>query len=1198
VFSRLFSILFHRRVFITLGLILLALLIWFAGPLFAFAEWRPLAPVPVRLWIIGLMFGFVLLRIIARYWREKRLNARMVDAVLGLRGQKDVPEDPNKPALDALRADFERALKQMRDTRFSHNEGGFWSRLGRRYVYQMPWYVFIGAPGSGKTTALVNSGLRFPLANSLGKESVRGVGGTRSCDWWFAEEAVLLDTAGRYTTQESNAEADKAEWQGFLKLLKRFRPRQPLNGAILTVSVEDLLGSDEDGRKRHAERLRARLLELTAGLGISFPIYVLVTKADQLGGFNEYFDGLNKEGRAQVWGATLELPAQPESGRDDLDAALARELSALNRRLFDRLPDVLLHELDPARRARAYALPQHFASLQPLLRELLGEVFAGARFGPAAMLRGVYFTSGTQDGSSFDRLLGSLQRSLGFDARVLLPSQAQAGRSYFLYDLLHKVVLPEAHLAGRNRRAERRERWLGIAGHTAAAASLVLMVAGLLGSYRGNLSYLDYVDEGTRAVAEHLGKLRQAGQLGLTPLLPLLSAIEHIADGPDFPVDDPPLRLTFGLYQGEKLDSAARSTYRRSLEAVLLPQVAKRLHSVLEQAPADDLEFAYEALRVYLMLHQSEHFNADEVEAFLLADFERSLPPALPPSQRAELVHHLHRLLHEGDVLPSQPMDEVLVETVRERLGGFSLAQRGYSRLKRELSSLSLREFTIAEAAGDRSAQVFTRGSGKPITRGIPGLFTHHGYHKVFMPEVRSALSRIESEEDWVLGRAAHPVGRQIEDQINGVLPRQIRELYLNEYRELWSAYLADLRLVSAGSIVESRETARILASRADSPLRKLLVAVARETRLSKPEETKDSNSLAGRMERRFNAERNSVERVVGSSSLLRPDRLEQDIERMLVDDHFAALHQMVEGEGAGAPIENVLGLFNELYMGLGQVEAAIAARSQAQPPTEVLGRVRSEAAYLPELLRGMVEGLADSSAQFADGNLRRSLASEIDAEVGEFCRRALASRYPFQRSATQDVTAGDFQRLFAPGGLFDGYFQRSLAGRADTSGGSWVIRQPSGATLGLGAFQQAARIRDAFFARGGSMDLSFEFRVLSMDARIERLTLDFDGQSFPYWHGPERSFRVNWPSGSGSGAIRMIAASSTDGERSRSWSGPWALFRMFDAGDLRNTSGPERFVASFDIEGRKVQLEIIANSVANPFRLREVAGFRCPARA
>jgi hypothetical protein len=32
----------------------------------------------------------------------------------------------------------------------------------RNYLYQRPWYVIIGPPGAGKTTALAHSGLRFP----------------------------------------------------------------------------------------------------------------------------------------------------------------------------------------------------------------------------------------------------------------------------------------------------------------------------------------------------------------------------------------------------------------------------------------------------------------------------------------------------------------------------------------------------------------------------------------------------------------------------------------------------------------------------------------------------------------------------------------------------------------------------------------------------------------------------------------------------------------------------------------------------------------------------------------------------------------------------------------------------------------------------------------------------------------------------
>ncbi len=95
--------------------------------------------------------------------------------------------------------------------------------VGQRYLYELPWYVIIGAPGSGKTTALLNSGLEFPLAASMGDAAIRGVGGTRNCDWWFTTEAVLIDTAGRYTTQDSEREIDRKAWSGFLDLIKKSR---------------------------------------------------------------------------------------------------------------------------------------------------------------------------------------------------------------------------------------------------------------------------------------------------------------------------------------------------------------------------------------------------------------------------------------------------------------------------------------------------------------------------------------------------------------------------------------------------------------------------------------------------------------------------------------------------------------------------------------------------------------------------------------------------------------------------------------------------------------------------------------------------------------------------------------------------------------------------------------------------------------
>src|SRR5205814_2528385 len=134
----------------------------------------------------------------------KRLRARRANAQLAAVITQPPPQH-ERPSAEAtkLRERFEEAVGTLTAGRDGQS------------LYDLPWYVFIGAPGSGKTTALVNSGLKFPLAERFGKSKVKGVGGTRNCDWWFSDEAVFLDTAGRYTTQESNEEADRSAWTGF-----------------------------------------------------------------------------------------------------------------------------------------------------------------------------------------------------------------------------------------------------------------------------------------------------------------------------------------------------------------------------------------------------------------------------------------------------------------------------------------------------------------------------------------------------------------------------------------------------------------------------------------------------------------------------------------------------------------------------------------------------------------------------------------------------------------------------------------------------------------------------------------------------------------------------------------------------------------------------------------------------------------------
>ncbi|MES2088581.1 MAG: type VI secretion protein IcmF/TssM N-terminal domain-containing protein, partial [Pseudomonadota bacterium] len=236
--KKLLQVLLHPLFLAVLGLLALSAIIWWVGPLIAIGSARPLESGVVRLVLILSLFALLIARVAFAAWQRKRTNAALVQGMTGGPSASD-------REVATLNERFTQAMGVLQTT-------GKRSMFQRsQHLYELPWYIFIGAPGSGKTTALMNAGLNFPLAEKLGQASVKGVGGTRNCDWWFTDEAVLIDTAGRYTTQESDSKVDAAAWDGFLALLKKTRPRRPLNGVMLTINIQDLLQQGPHERQEH-----------------------------------------------------------------------------------------------------------------------------------------------------------------------------------------------------------------------------------------------------------------------------------------------------------------------------------------------------------------------------------------------------------------------------------------------------------------------------------------------------------------------------------------------------------------------------------------------------------------------------------------------------------------------------------------------------------------------------------------------------------------------------------------------------------------------------------------------------------------------------------------------------------------------------------------------------------------------------------
>lgn len=250
-----------------------------------------------------------------------------------------------------------------------------------------------------------------------------------------------------------------------------------------------------------------------------------------------------------------------------------------------------------------------------------------------------------------------------------------------------------------------------------------------------------------------------------------------------------------------------------------------------------------------------------------------------------------------------------------------------------------------------------------------------------------------------------------------------------------------------------------------------------------------------------------------------------------------------------------------------------------------------------------MLEDLSTTSARVAQVMVRQNLAAEVKAQVGEFCQLAVAGRYPLDRNATRDATQADFATLFAPGGRIDQIFQQKLAAFVDTSARpTWRFRNGEAGPLGTDAgtlpqFQRAQAIRETFFPAGNVPSLRLQLMPVEMDASLKQFIIDIDGQIVRYDHGPQIPVQVQWPGPRGSAQVRVHASpASTAGTSGLVYSGPWALFRLFDNVRIEPGATPERFRAVFDVDGRKAVFEVTASSVRNPFRLRELTDFSCPA--
>jgi len=377
--------------------------------------------------------------------------------------------------LESMRSNFEEGIDKLR-------------KAGKN-VYDLPWFLMAGQAGSGKTEAIRRSHAKEDFPPGL-NDLMQGVGGTLNMNWWFTNLGIILDTAGR-VFEEKTQTGQTSEWQEFLKLLKRVRKNTPINGFLLAIPADSLLRDEISEIEKKASHIAEQITLVQNVLGVRFPVFIIITKADFIPGFREFVENITEPNLQQQmlgWSNPngLDEPFEPEH----IDKYLEDVISKLKKRRLTYLLDP--RAADGKKRLddvdALFAFPESLRSAVPNLRRYVEIVFSLNPWSQKPLfIRGIYFTSSLQQGDALDKAIAEV---MGKNLGDLALSSFKKETPLFLRDAFFQKIYKETGLvtsSGEVKNSMRRRTLLF--GSACLAGVTLVFAAAFLGSksFRKNI---------------------------------------------------------------------------------------------------------------------------------------------------------------------------------------------------------------------------------------------------------------------------------------------------------------------------------------------------------------------------------------------------------------------------------------------------------------------------------------------------------------------------------------------------------------------------------------------------------------------------------------------------------------------------------------------------------------------------------------
>ncbi|MFL5349072.1 MAG: type VI secretion system membrane subunit TssM [Hyalangium sp.] len=1089
-----------------------------------------------------------------------------------------------QPEIKAMQAEFSKAVEALKTSKLSR---------GRKDALAvLPWYLIVGPPGAGKSTALRNSGLKFPYLSAKGG-GVRGVGGTRNCDWWLTNEAVILDTAGRYVSSED----DKPEWFAFLDTLTKYRPKRPINGLIVAVSVSELMGVDPQVAVELGQSIRERLDEITSRLRTLVPVYLMVTKCDLIPGFTEMYADLTRSERGQIWGFTVPMGSQAEVSTDLLLERFDEMVNVLEQRTLKRLGQERRLEA----RENIYQFPQSFASLRKNLTEFVQPLFLDNVYQDTPVMRGLYFTSGTQDMKAMERLSSGSAELFG-DTRPQ-PEPSAEGRSYFLWDIFTKVMFQDQEMAVRSsieeQRYRRRQLVLTATYFTAAALMLVLPIV----SYFQNRALARDVRDAITAV--HLDDRDDLARIkDLSPLQTQLQELtKHKTEGA-------PFWLRFGLYEGDRLFPLAQSFYNTALRRVLLGNQYERIEQNLDlfarnqDAPdwkpgSDDYANHFEALKMYLLItwpHAQREPSLDEAHQDWLVDqMVRHWTHVKGSGGEANLQQAISR--HARTYIQMLAADPEQLAFARNN-NTVRAARRALNRVPVTTLELDRIVSEVGREYPDQTLDDIVGGvPAMRATKKVRGAFTKLAWDQAVRTRLEHAF---KDKEAWVLDRDAR------EDEVQS--RNELRTRYYQQYIQEWKDFLQSITVQPPDNVDQMQALLESLTRGKPPAFGKLFRALAYNVQLERTPKAEEKSAARKAIEEVFSSDKKDEKKLVDPNAATGEYTLgPRDVEK-----EFTTLIKFTTEESRSEDGEEKLTsqdfYQDQLALVLNALLGVKEKPSESGALLEKIKTTRESVAMLvkkyesggPILEKLLLPPFQDMRSIVFAGVAQTKSNDWCEAVTKPFSQ-LMANRYPFVRESMQDAPLAELSEFLRPsGGTLRKFVQQNLADEVVTSGRKWTFANLNTRDMyreDLLTFLEKSNNLATTLFPGDTVDplVRFQVRVRAgtspdtAPSEISAITLTIDGVDELYRNGPDNVWKpMSWPGQAGKLGAHIHVENASGATADIDEPGEWGLFRLLERVKRIEPSGDGRFFTAVweieDMNGALVAIDFRPERTANPF--------------